>query len=200
MYGYSDIEIMDAFKALLRENDGESRISIQQICRRANVNRQSFYYHFTDIADLVSETIRHDLDEAEKVSGPCRLPSKGCAMVMNYVRDNREMILRIRQSKYSGAMFTAFSERQARLIANIIRLIAEERQITLTESEFNLLCSMNNYTMMGFLQTYIDRNMREDPALLTSIFSKLLRASIVTMIDEILEERKDPALRKWSTE
>ena len=55
--------IVKAFKELLEEKDYE-KISISDITRRAEINRKTFYYHFTDIHDLVvwafdNEAVEH---------------------------------------------------------------------------------------------------------------------------------------------
>ena len=59
---YTRQVIQEAFFELLREKDFE-RISVADLCRRADINRGTFYLHYVDKYDLLDQIIDEMLDE-----------------------------------------------------------------------------------------------------------------------------------------
>ena len=55
-YFNTALRMDEALLALLEEKDLEY-ITVKEICRRAEVNRSTFYLHYETIADLVNETL-----------------------------------------------------------------------------------------------------------------------------------------------
>lgn len=56
-YFNTAIKMDKAFLQLLEKKDFEY-ISIKEICEKAGVNRSTFYLHYDNISDLLSESIR----------------------------------------------------------------------------------------------------------------------------------------------
>ena len=57
----------DAFKSLLRERPNDE-ISVGDVARRANVNRATFYAHYTDIRHFATEVLRASFEAALRES------------------------------------------------------------------------------------------------------------------------------------
>lgn len=53
--------LIDAFMELLAEKP-LSELTVSTVCRRAGVNRNSFYYHYSDLMDLAEDAIESILD------------------------------------------------------------------------------------------------------------------------------------------
>lgn len=54
-----------AFLELLAEKDFEY-ITVKEICKRAEVNRSTFYLHYETIADLLDESVKYMLNDFSK--------------------------------------------------------------------------------------------------------------------------------------
>lgn len=52
--------IIQSFRELLEKKDG--RVTIMEIVKHCNLNRKTFYYHFSDITDLVDVMVGRDMD------------------------------------------------------------------------------------------------------------------------------------------
>lgn len=57
-YFNTAIKMDKAFLQLLEKKDFEY-ISVKEICEKAGVNRSTFYLHYDNISDLLSESIRY---------------------------------------------------------------------------------------------------------------------------------------------
>ncbi|EKN66628.1 putative TetR family transcriptional regulator [Neobacillus bataviensis LMG 21833] len=53
----------DALISLIQENSDKSKLTIQTIADRAELNRATFYLHYQDIDDLMEQTIDEILEE-----------------------------------------------------------------------------------------------------------------------------------------
>ncbi len=65
--------LTEALLDLLREK-GFNAISVQDITRRAKLNRVTFYLHYRDKEDLLTQTMKDVLDELNEVSRRNKLP------------------------------------------------------------------------------------------------------------------------------
>lgn len=57
-YFNTAIKMDKAFLALLEEKDFEY-ITVKELCKRADVNRSTFYLHYENMTDLLAESIEH---------------------------------------------------------------------------------------------------------------------------------------------
>ena len=60
--------IIDAFWQLLEERP-YTKITVRDIVERCQVNRNTFYYHFHDIPELLETTIKSDVDQIIQTNG-----------------------------------------------------------------------------------------------------------------------------------
>lgn len=82
--------LSEAVKALMEEHNLD-KITIKMITDYCGFNRQTFYYHFTDIYDLVIWMFRRDLlPLIEHLEGEL-LWKEGLKKIFEYLEDNRKM-------------------------------------------------------------------------------------------------------------
>ncbi|MCQ2795343.1 MAG: TetR/AcrR family transcriptional regulator [Bacilli bacterium] len=96
--------IKETLKRLL-ETNSLSDITVQKLCKEAGINRQIFYYHYTDIEDVLNDYFLN-----EKINGLDKAnawPDLVHAILM-YARSNRQLILKTLKSKASGAVEAFF--------------------------------------------------------------------------------------------
>lgn len=61
-YFNTAIKMDKAFLALLEEKDFEY-ITVKELCKRADVNRSTFYLHYENMTDLLVESIEYMYDD-----------------------------------------------------------------------------------------------------------------------------------------
>ncbi|AGK54048.1 TetR/AcrR family transcriptional regulator [Bacillus sp. 1NLA3E] len=57
---------VEALISLIQENSDKSKLTVQEIANRAELNRATFYLHYQDIDDLMEQMIKENLDELNK--------------------------------------------------------------------------------------------------------------------------------------
>lgn len=84
------IELANAFKELAKKKE-MNKISITDLIKLCNVNRNTFYYHFEDIYELIiwmfNEEIKKIIDEADKTDARTFLNS-----IFTYVESNKHIL------------------------------------------------------------------------------------------------------------
>lgn len=75
------------------------RVTVKELCEMADVNRGTFYSHYSDQYDLHNELIYDLIDRALKVTGPLLEPNQGihdqletAVDVFKFVRANADLI------------------------------------------------------------------------------------------------------------
>lgn len=89
----------------LMDTHSLSEITVQMVCKQSGINRQTFYYHYADILDVLNDYFLNEeipgLDQAND------WPAVIHAILM-YAKNNRQLILKTLKSKASGAVENFF--------------------------------------------------------------------------------------------
>ncbi|RHW32741.1 TetR family transcriptional regulator [Lysinibacillus yapensis] len=80
------------------------KISIRELTAHANVNRQTFYYHFEDIYDLLKWTFQQETIQLLAVHESTHVWQEGLLQLFRYLGDNREICLCALRSLGRGHM------------------------------------------------------------------------------------------------
>lgn len=70
-----------------------SKITIRELIEACDINRQTFYYHFSDIYDLVKWTYKQDADALINGRKNVLLWQDGLLQLLHYLDDNRAVCL-----------------------------------------------------------------------------------------------------------
>ncbi|TSI08273.1 TetR/AcrR family transcriptional regulator [Lysinibacillus sp. BW-2-10] len=81
-----------SLKALMKGKSLE-KISIRELTENAGVNRQTFYYHFEDIYDLLKWTFQQETIQLLDVHESTHVWQEGLLQLFRYLDENREICL-----------------------------------------------------------------------------------------------------------
>lgn len=84
--------LSNALKELMTKKDLE-KISIKEITTLAGVNRQTFYYHFEDIYDLLKWTFQQEALTLIDVHESAKIWQEGMIQLFYYLEKNKEFCL-----------------------------------------------------------------------------------------------------------
>lgn len=84
-----------------------SDITVQKICKESGINRQTFYYHYRDIIDVIN-----DYFLSEKIEGVEKAQTwpELIHAVLMYANNNRQLVLKGLKSKARDAVESFFFE------------------------------------------------------------------------------------------
>lgn len=84
--------LADCLKELMTHQPAD-KITIQELTTKAGVNRQTFYYHFTDIYDLLKWTLQQEAVQLLENKQSELLWKEGILALFHYLDDNRDFAL-----------------------------------------------------------------------------------------------------------
>ena len=91
--------IIDAFWLLLEEKP-YSKITVKDIVDRCQINRNTFYYYFHDIPELVEITIKNDADHIIQTYGRPGAPLESITRFVEHCNSRKKAILHIYRSVF----------------------------------------------------------------------------------------------------
>lgn len=157
-YFNTAIKMDKAFLQLLEKKDFEY-ISIKEICEKAGVNRSTFYLHYDNISDLLSESIRFmneqflsyfQSENVEIITKLKSCPMKELILVepkyllpyLTYIKEHRRLF----QTAVSKAVSMSLEETYQRMFRHVFNPIMER---------FNFPVSERSYVMAFYINGII---------------------------------------------
>ena len=162
-----------------------SKITITNITEECGVNRQTFYYHFKDIYDLLEWIFTNEVIEEIENEKEENWQQK-FIYVFEYAIKNKELIKNIYNSG-SKEYFLKFVYKQTNLL--IINFIEKEyKNKKVKEENKKFIANFYKYGFVGIMEEWIETGMKENPK------------EIVLKLNDIIEGDIERALEKLSKE
>ncbi len=173
-----------ALKKLLSKKE-LSKITISNITEECGVNRQTFYYHFKDIYDLlewiftneVIEEIDNEIEENWQ---------QKFIYIFEYVIQNKEFIKNV-YSSGSKEYFLKFAYKQTNLlIINFIKKEYKDKKIKEENKKF--IANFYKYGFVGVMEEWIETGMKEKPQKIVSKLNDIIEGDMEKAIEKLSEE------------
>ena len=131
--------------------------------KTCGVNRNTFYYHFNNIADLIEYVVKNIVDELLTKYPPKIDSLESCFIAgINFARNNKTAINNIYHST-SRAIFERHLWHVCSYSVNAyLKSIPEELLPVKSPEEIDILRDFLKYSIFGFVIDWINRDMPED--------------------------------------
>lgn len=117
---YTQRVLRDALMELMREKPAE-RVTVTELCRQADVNRNTFYLHYTDIYDLLDKTaaeVSASIERSFEEDGALDSCEAYLTRLLTVAKENRGFIEVLIADNYRSDMLSkAFEPSNARLLS-----------------------------------------------------------------------------------
>ena len=170
-----------SLKSLLLEKPID-KVSVLDITNRCGVKRQTFYYHFQDIADLVEWTC---LDDASKVIAGKKPSSwqEGFLEVFNLIKQDKAFVLNIYHSVSRDKLELYLYSIVYRVIKQVVDEVSSSYSVSDEEKDF--IINFFKYSFCGIVFNWIDKGMVKDPNIIVEQTSSLCSGLIVWALDNL---------------
>lgn len=158
-----------------------NEITIQELADRVDINRRTFYLHYTDIFDLLGKTEDYVMQQFAQILQEFEVPSdkqvigaEFFRVIMKYIRENQKMLGVLCRNPDSQLM-----EKLIELTVTNGEEIIPFNHPENAEYILNYCC----WGMVGILHTAI-RQKRVDPIELSELADKLLQVTMTADNDK----------------
>lgn len=156
------------------------KITVKDLVEICGVNRQTFYYHFDDVYDLLEWVFEEDANRV--------LPSEvvyehwrdDVMMFFKYLADNSVFALNIYNSNSRIYMLRYFKRRLQGCIRSFAIIVSEGKNIDRTDFEFVVESYANG--IVGLISQWLDLGMQLPKEITQDRFLKLLDNSVENML------------------
>lgn len=168
-YFNTAIKMDKAFLDLLAEKDFEY-ITVKEICKRAGVNRSTFYLHYETIADLMDESVEYMLKcfqkyfcENDFISKINSLPLEELMLIkpdyiipyLSYVKDNKKLF----QTSVLHAGTLQFDNAYKRMFENVFSPILMRFDVPENERQYTMAFYING--IIALIMEWLKNDCRE---------------------------------------
>ena len=136
------------------------KITVADITDHCGVNRQTFYYHFKDIPDVVEFILKKKWDEILEHPQDRASILECMEEMADLVRNNRKVMFNVYRSVKKDTFLFYMNEISNYIIMEYFRKNAD--QFDLDEGEIRILIQYYKCLFMGFLMEWLDNNLKSD--------------------------------------
>lgn len=153
-----------------------NKITIQDITDDCGINRQTFYYHFADIYDLVEWTCIEDTEKVLKENKTYDTWQEGFLAVFVLAKKDKTFIDNI----YRSVSLEMLEQYLYRLVYPLIKGVVDEKakNLVVRDDEKRYIADFYKYAFVGVLLEWVRSDMREPPEAIVGRVSKIADGAI----------------------
>lgn len=148
-----------SLKKLLKDRPLD-KVTIVDIADDCQVNRQTFYYHFQDIYDLVEWIY---VEEAMMVIGNNKTYEtwqEGLLQIFAYVEENKDFVYHTYHSISKEHLEKFLHQETYRLLKNVVD--EQAQGLSVREEDKAFIANFYQYGFVGLVTQWISKGMKED--------------------------------------
>ena len=179
--------IIDSFKQLLQKKSID-KITVKEICEHCDVNRQTFYNHFTDIMDVFKFIFFEELAIEIAQNRTFENWSGGFLATMNYLKKNSKMILHVFKSSYWPEANTYLTNLSSRLLDDVVEDCALKMGVKLKDKDQNFIINFYRHVFNGLIIDWVSEGMEEEPEIILKKLLTMITGSIPRSVAAFVKE------------
>ena len=163
MAALTKMAIVKAFEELARVKNVD-RITVKEITDKCQISRNTFYYHFKDIYDVLEEMLNQRVEqmietlELNMQSGNSVQDTRMAGM--RYILDNRELFFNLYQSAGVQEVKMYLDKSSSVLGHYLIDRLSEGMNVS--ERDKDLIISFYQYAHAGMMAEWLEKGMKDD--------------------------------------
>ena len=180
MADFTTKAIRDSFVMLLNEKPLK-RISVRDIVDRCGINRNTFYYHFQDIPQLLESIVKEDADRIIREHPKISSIEECIDAVIGFSLANRNAVLHI----YRSVNRDIFEQYQWRVCEYVVSTYIEEllAERNITDSDRRTMTAYIKCVCFGIVMGWLESGLKDDIQQFAHRICELKLGSLEEMIE-----------------
>lgn len=174
----------ESLKKLLSQKTLD-KITVKEITDDCGVKRQTFYYHFKDIYDLLEWTFIQEGEQFIDRDRICETWQDVYLEVFRYIEKNRNFTINAYNSVGREHLERYLYQIVYDLIDRFIRQMDRGGKISRDDRDF--ICDFYKFGLVGIILEWLGRGMKENPQVITGKLTRLLRRHIEMDLEKFTE-------------
>ena len=168
-----------AFKELLLEKPF-NKISVNDITDKCGINRQTFYYHFCDMRDLVEWICVEDAENALKDNRTYKNWVDGFLAIFDLLKKDRIFVLNIYKNAHRDLLENYLHKVTYDLLLNVVN----EKAINylVREDDKEAIANFYKFGFVGIVLEWVENDMRQDATEIVNQLRYLIHGTLDTAL------------------
>lgn len=180
-------EIIDSFKQLLTKKSID-KITVKEICEHCDVNRQTFYNHFTDIMDVFKYIFFQELSVEIAQNRTFETWGGGFLATMNYLKKNSKMMLHVYNSSYWPETNTYLTNLSSRLLDDVVEECVKKLEVNLKDKDRKFIVNFYRHVFNGLMTDWVSEGMEDEPEVILKKLLIMITGSIPRSVATFVKE------------
>lgn len=157
------------------------KIAVKDLVEICGVNRQTFYYHFDDVYDLLEWVFEEDAKKVLPREVVYEHWQDDVILFFSYLRDNRSFALNIYNSNSRTYMLRFYKKRLEDCIRSFAEIVCENRSID--RADFDFVVDLYANIIVGLISQWLDKGMITPPDFTKDRLLAALDGSVENLMD-----------------
>ncbi len=157
-----------------------NKITVKDLVGICNVNRQTFYYHFDDVYDLLEWVFEEDANRVLPKEVKRETWREDVMVFFDYLQENRTFALNVYNSNSRNGMLKFLTDRLKGCIHSFSVLVSDGRNID--RKDFEFIVDLYPNTIVGLIAQWMDLGMPVPDDETKERFIKVLESSIENIL------------------
>lgn len=162
------------------------KITIKDLVTICGVNRQTFYYHFDDVYDLLEWVFEEDANRVLPKEVVYEHWRDDVMKFFDYLRDNSAFALRVYNSNTRTYMLRFYKQKLRACIESFAVIASQGMNIDHTDFEFAVEFYSN--AVIGLISQWLDNGMVLPPEITRERFLKALDMSVEALLERFTKQ------------
>ncbi|MBR1456814.1 MAG: TetR/AcrR family transcriptional regulator C-terminal domain-containing protein [Oscillospiraceae bacterium] len=161
-----------------------AKITVKDLVEICGVNRQTFYYHFDDVYDLLEWVFEEDGNRALPHEVFYDQWRKDMLVYMDYLQENSAFTLNVYNSDSRLYMLRYLEGKMEVCIRSFAEIVAEGRNID--RQDFEFVVKFYAKLAIGFISQWMDMGMQLPKEITVERILRVMENSVENMLDRFL--------------
>lgn len=159
MSQFTKMAIVNTFLGLLKEHSLD-KITVKDIVEKCGINRNTFYYYYKDIYDLIDDVFAIETKTVLEDKESYSTWYEELHRVAFFVVENRTAILHAYNSKSRNVAENYLFAISDKLVKSYVEQAA--KHLTVSDRDKKFVCTFYGYSLVGMTLDWIRGNTHED--------------------------------------
>lgn len=166
------------------------KVTVSRLSAAAGINRQTFYYHFSDVYDLAVWVFEVEVANHIMAHATYDQWADGYRTLLNYMRDNFDQMLAVLNSLGHKQRDIFFLEQ---FRAMMRALVAElQGDLVIAEEDREFIVDHFAVIVLGHFLCWLTTNGKEDPDMLVTRIEKTMHGTLLLALERFAKGTGDP--------
>lgn len=153
-----------------------SKITVNEIASTCHINRQTFYYHFVDIPDLVEWVVLNEADKEIKKNKEYKTWEEAFLAVFELIIKDKPFIENIYHSVSKDILTKYLYKLVYPTIYKVVDILSKDYHCNEDDKVF--IANFYKDAFVALVIEFVDKDMKDDPKIIIDKLSRLLDGTI----------------------